>query len=143
MRRTCSSLRAILLAGTALAGGVPPSRAHADSVALTVDVEIAEKGTGTSGESATMTLALAGEHGCASTEARHGPLKYEVRVCHETGDTKTPTLSFVIDRQADAERYSGVKRVRSTVRIAAGHRATVSRMAHADGASTEIAATVH
>ena len=120
--------------------GFAPAPARADG-SLTVEIAIAESGGRGGRDGLQLVLAL-GERGCSAASARREPVRYEVTVCREGGDGAAPVLSFQIER-ADASRENGSqKKVRVTARLAAGRRATVGRLAFADGARTEIAATV-
>ena len=80
--------------GTAL----PAAAAESGGDALTIDLEIAEKGGTSPADALSSTLSLVGEHGCASVETHRGMVAYEIDVCREGGDSATPIVRFTISR---------------------------------------------
>jgi hypothetical protein len=120
-----------------------PAAVRAEPLALTVDLEIEEKEAGGPQGSVRLTAALAGDHGCASLDTRRGAVDYEAKVCRAQPDPPGGVLlDFEVTRAAHGAQASSTQRFKVGQRLALGKRALLGRIAHSDGATTVLSATV-
>ena len=113
-----------------------PAVARADGAAdagLTVSLSISDRGA----ETLDVTLALNGEHGCASAQLKERALSYDVQVCREGGTAQAPVLSFAIER-GDAR---GSRKFKMVSRLASGRRELIGRLQQGGG-GTDVTASV-
>jgi hypothetical protein len=131
---------AAALAPAALLLVRPAAHAEPAPAPLTVELEIAEAGrAGEPPLAATLTMAL--ERGCSSVQARRDAVRYDVVVCREGGDARTPVLGFTIERSVSSAKVHSVAKLRVTARLALGRRVVVGRVVHPGGGGTEVRAT--
>lgn len=133
----------IFLAAAALSGLCDgAARAETDPGSLSVEIEIAERNGPQAPEALVTTLVLFGEHGCASADARHAKVSYEVEVCRDGGERATPVLRVNIARNASAAQPSSSKKFKVTSQLPVGQRALLGRLHYSDGIETQLTASV-
>jgi hypothetical protein len=136
-------IQSVFFAAAALSGlGERTARAEPDSGSLSVDIEIAEQSGQQPPEALLTTLVLFGEHGCASADARHAKVSYEVEVCRDGGERTSPVLRVNIARSASAAQPFSSKKFKVTSQLPVGQRALLGRLHYSDGIETQLTAAV-
>jgi hypothetical protein len=153
------SLRRVLLHSflfLGIGGGMAVPAAHAESGgdALTIDLEIAEKGGNNPADALSSTLSLVGEHGCASVETHRGMVAYDIDICREGGDSATPILKFTISRNESfppaspsapsAAVSQGIshQKFKLTSKLKLGQKTVLGTLNYNDGMKTHLTATL-
>jgi hypothetical protein len=137
--------RVTLLALLSLGGPLLASRpAHAGAPPgpLTVELELLDQAARGAPDKLLVTVSLS-ERSCSTIGLDRDPVRYQVKICYANGEAKTPELAFDVDRSESQAHTHSRKWVKTTVRLGSlGQRIVVGRLAHADGAMTQVTALV-
>ncbi len=120
------------------------SSARADSGAgsLSVDLEISQRAGKEAPETMSATLVLVGDHGCASLDARHGRLSYDLEVCRDGGDPSNPVLRVHVNRSESSSPQPSSAKFKVTGQLRMGQRTLLGRLHYSDGVETLVSAAV-